>query len=524
MKRIHPFPILAVCAVLITGGCAGGPDTTADGPEPGYSKLWGWHGEFWLPSGRLPDFSYAGYRNGEQPIPDHAPAAKVTDFGARGDDDKDDTAAFKAAIEATKSGAILVPPGRYIITDVLKITRSGVALRGAGAGKTTLYFPKALEDIAPDTGTTTSGRPTSNYSWSGGMIRLQGDFRSAPLTTITGSGMRGTQEFTVANPERLSVGQTVEIRQTDTPDNTLADHLYMGDGGDLSQLKGKTTVSLVTKIAAINGDRVTIERWLRCDLRPEWKPEIRAFEPTLQDSGVEDLTFEFPPTRYEGHFTERGQNPLAFVNAAHCWARRIRILNADSGPMVGGVFNTVSDAVYDSARAADADGQQGHHGIYFGGLGDHLFERFDFRMKFVHDISVSHCAGVVVSNGRGEDLCLDHHRRAPYEILFTQIDMGKGTRPWKSGGGAGLGKHAAARLTLWNVHADGPFPEPPKDFAAWTFTTVGVDFGGHSETDPWGRWREVPASTEVSPANIHDAQLARRLYEAALAKRQKKDD
>lgn len=515
MPLLRPLVIFASFCLLLLSGCAtpvpSGAAPVATERPAGKSPLWGWFGENWLPSGRLPDFSYAGYRNGDRPIPDYPVRATVTEFGARGDDDVDDTAAFQAALAKTEAGAIAVPPGRYILSGILRITRSGVVLRGAGTGKTTLFFSKPLEDIEPNSGATTSGRVTSNYSWSGGLITIQGKLQSDVLTPITSGVLRGTRELTVENASRLKVGQTVEVFQTDTADNTLAKHLYMDDAGDISQLKGKTRTSLVTRITAIEGNQVKIQRWLRCDLRPEWKPVLRAFEPTVHDSGVEDLTMEFPVTPYEGHFTERGFNPLAFNGVAHCWGRRLKFINPDSGPMVSGAFNTVSDVVSESVRPPDTGGQQGHHGIYMSGMGDHLFTRFDLRMRFVHDISVSQCAGVVVSEGRGEDLCFDHHKRAPYEILFTDIDIGKGTRPWKSGGGAGLGKHAAARVTFWNVRGAGPLPEPPKNFAAWSMTTVGVDFGAPSETDPWGRWREVQAGADILPLNIHTAQVVRRV-------------
>src|SRR5690606_30408289 len=129
-------------------------------------------------------------RNGDREIPDYPVTANVVDFGAKGDDDQDDTAAFQAALAATESGAILIPPGRYIITDILKITRSGVVLRGAGATRTTLFLPKPLEAIKPNTSATTSGRPTSSYSWSGGIVQLEGDFNSGSLTPIATEARR----------------------------------------------------------------------------------------------------------------------------------------------------------------------------------------------------------------------------------------------------------------------------------------------------------------------------------------------
>src|SRR5262245_36921040 len=70
------------------------------------SKLWGTAGETWSASGRLPDFSFAGYESGMKPIPDVPRSASVKDFGAKGDGRTDDTEAFLEAIQSAKRGAI----------------------------------------------------------------------------------------------------------------------------------------------------------------------------------------------------------------------------------------------------------------------------------------------------------------------------------------------------------------------------------------------------------------------------------
>ena len=111
------------------------------------SQLWGEAGELWEPKNRLPDFSYASYHMGEDPIPDVPVGLYVKDFGAKGDGIADDSQAFLDAIEAIKDGAIYIPPGRYKITQVLEINKSNLVLRGAGTEATVLYFPKHLGDV-----------------------------------------------------------------------------------------------------------------------------------------------------------------------------------------------------------------------------------------------------------------------------------------------------------------------------------------------------------------------------------------
>ena len=48
----------------------------------------------------LPDFSYAGYGFGIEPIPEVKTVIKISDHGAIPDDGKDDSAAIKAALAA----------------------------------------------------------------------------------------------------------------------------------------------------------------------------------------------------------------------------------------------------------------------------------------------------------------------------------------------------------------------------------------------------------------------------------------
>ncbi|MEO6786886.1 MAG: glycosyl hydrolase family 28-related protein, partial [Chthoniobacteraceae bacterium] len=352
------------------------------------SQLWGARGERWSPRSRLPDFLFAGYERGEKALPQVPRGVSVKDFGAKGDGVGDDTAAFRKALAAVKSGAIEIPEGRYRITGLLEITRPDVVIRGAGPERTVLVCPTPLNEIKPDWGATTTGLRTSNYSWSGGFITIRGSFGSKKLTDIAGTAQRGENAVSVASADGLRVGQEVEVYESDTPDNTLAVQLYSGDSGPVQNLKGRARVSLVCRITALEGNRVTLDRALRCDLRPEWKPQLRAFAPTVTGSGVENLAFEFPVTPYRGHFTELGFNPVALSGVAHCWVRNLHVLNADSGPYIGGVFNTAQDVVLESARPVDKQQCTGHHGISLGG-GDNLVTGFDIRTRFIHDITVS---------------------------------------------------------------------------------------------------------------------------------------
>jgi len=476
------------------------------------SDLWGVNGERWNPRSRLPDFSYAGYHSGETPLPKIPRGVSVKDFGAKGDGKTDDTAAFLKALATVKSGAIEVPVGHYIITDILEIKRSHIVLRGAGPDKTVLFFPKRLNDVKPDWGETTTGRPTSNYSWSGGFIWFKGSLGRRTLASVTANAQRGDTVIRVSDTENLRVGQRVEVLETDTSQNSLADLLYSGDAGDTSKLLGTTRASIVCRILKMSGNDITLDRPLRFDIRGEWQPRVVSFEPTVSGCGVEDLGFEFPLTPYEGHFTELGYNALTFTGVSDCWARNLRIKNADSGIFANGYFCTIQSVVYESERTPDKQfGSTGHHGFGFEGE-DNLFTDFDFRTQFIHDITVDHNAsGNVSAHGKGVDLCFDHHRRGVNENLFTDIDAGSGTHLWRSSGGDSLGKHAAARNTFWNIRSARPQDYPPSDFGPASINLIAVETKQASEKNINARWFEAISPEKITPRDIHAAQLARRL-------------
>lgn len=482
---------------------------------PASSNLWGTAGERWDPSGRLPDFSFAGYRSGDRPVPTYPVTAKVTDFGAIPDDSVDDTAAFSAAVKAAGPGALLVPKGRYILTDIISIRRSGVVLRGEGPG-TVLFFPKGLEQIHPSPTTNTSGKPVSGYSWSGGFLTIQGSITSKPLAAVAQPAPRGARQLTVADAAKLRQGMEILVEVHDDAQKTLLAALYAGDPGNTSKIPAANFVATQpARVAAIDGNRVTLDRPLRYELRPEWKPTVSGFEASVAESGIESLTFEFPERPYGGHFTEVGYNAVALTGVRDCWVRDIEIVNADSGIHANSRFCTFEGLTFRTTPGATENrGCFGHHGVCISGT-DNLITRFDFRHRFIHDLtSTKLAAGNVFSNGKGVDLCFDHHKRAPHGNLFTNIDLGAGTRPWQSGGGADLGRHCGAWTTFWGIRSAATVTRKP-DWSPALVNFVGVPLADPASVDPKGLWIESPTEA-ISPANLHEAQLKQRRAKAGI--------
>jgi hypothetical protein len=266
----------------------------------------------------------------------------------------------------------------------------------------------------------------------------------------------------------------------------------------------------VCRIAKLNANEVGLDRPLRFDVKAEWKPQINSFNPSVTEAGVEELGFEFPNTPYGGHFTELGFNAVAMQGCSDCWVRNLCVVNPDSGIYATGFFCTVQNVVFESVRQPDRNGSTGHHGI---GLGhDCLFTGFDYRMQFIHDITVDGgSTGNVAAGGKGVDLCFDGHKRACAENLFTDIDAGAGTHLWRHGGGADLGKAFAARCTWWNIRTARPQNYPPAEFGPSSMNFVGIRGEQPVVTDLAGKWFEPISPQAIQPADLHQAQLARRL-------------
>jgi len=448
-----------------------------------YSNLWGEDGEQWSPQSYLPDFSYAGYHHGEEPLPKiNQCVSIVDDFGAKGDG-RDSSQAFLDAIEVNRP--IYIPSGRYKIT---KIIESKVSLIGEDPDKTVLYFPNHLTDIKPDWKITPEMR-ISNYSWSGGFIWIKGNFEKRFLTSIIAEAKRGEDSLIVSSADELRVGQRIEIKFR-RKSNSLVQYLYSGDSGDTDNWKD-IKVSLVCRITEVKGNLIIFDRPLRFDVKLEWLPEVYQFNSSVTKISIENLCFEFPNTLYDGHFSELGYNALALSNVSDCWVRNIKIVNADSGIFIDrSKFCTIQNIIFESNRKG-RDNCVGHHGIYLQG-DDNLFTNFEFKVQFIHDISVSNCSGNVCCDGRGINLCFDHHKKAPYENLFTNIDAGLGSRMWISGGGEKLGRHCGARGTFWNIRSKNPQKYP-------------IDFGPNSVN------LVAIKSESIYPQNIYRSQLARRL-------------
>lgn len=479
-----------------------------------HSALWGKSGEAWSPASRLPDFSLAGYGCGRRAIPDYPVRINVKEQGAKGDGVTDDTAAFREALRTVgEGGAVFVPAGRYVITDVLEITRSGVVLRGEGPDRSVLVLPKSLSQVRP---AAHEDKGKAIYSFTGGFVTMTGTDGGARLSEVSAPAKRGDSQLTLASAESLKPGDWIRLIQHNPEDNSLLRHLHgevLDPGVDTA--KRQRPVDWAAQVVVVDGSRITLNRPLRVDVRLEWKPEIFALAPTLHDSGIEKLGFEFPGVPKRPHLQEEGYNAIHVAGAVNCWVRDVTVTDADNGVIVtGSRFCTVDGFV---ARAVKRTGTTGHHALWATGkTHDALFIRFGVETRYVHDLTVEGFAnGNVFTRGSGVALNCDHHRNAPYENLFTDFDAGDTRRLFESSGRGDRGPHSGARTTFWGIRGEGKIPAMPPA-PHWPLINL-VGFGSYPASQaPDGPWVENGEGA-LAPANLWEAQVRRRQPDPASA-------
>ncbi|KAG1674235.1 hypothetical protein FOA52_013855 [Chlamydomonas sp. UWO 241] len=555
----------AVVPVIAPQVVVAAPQAPAKRPLPKnayVTKVYGHDGDTWdrtsIRGQRLLDWSYAGYGAGERPIPSVPQACNVkVDYGAVGDGVADDSAAFLRAISETYSGAIYIPPGRYRLSVQLTIVRSGVVLKGAGRGLTTLFFTKSLTDLYGQTWSgefadggahsdwkNAPGEYDSDSAWHSdwanapGLIRFLGPTPDTwrPLANVIANATRGTRSLKVDNSSAFSKGQWISLSQ-DAAENDLSLEFDLcnrdkcpygvcipsGPGG--KQLRWH---SRLTDILPDN--TLVLERTLPFNVSTRWGPIVHEYMSGISEVGIQGMTLEMKWQAYDGHFKEDGWNGVEFTDTSNCWATDLKILNADTLVSVyRSSFCTVDGVVMGvtQTRGKWAGAKDCHHGLNVSSSQDVLFTNWDMQMICQHDITVfNHTVNVVVANGTGIDVSLDHHRFYPYGVLWSNISLGAATRWFVSGGHTPWGFLAASFNTFWNVTAkSGPLMlGPPGWDMGSKINFIGMPFDPSVKTFStnnamWLEWyrEDVPSELQLYPGELYGSMLGVRLDARAEA-------
>ena len=366
----------------------------------------------------LPDFSYAGYRNGEAPLPtgEGWTVVNVLDHGATPDDEIDDTAAIKGALAAAEkiSGSVVLafPAGRLIISDVLMIDKENFILRGAGSqsGGTVLAPSKPMkemtkpeliqnieQDIISSNNRTDHGDLYSPFSWAGGVLWVGTTNYFAATGTAaqtTGIALRGSHTVLTQDASDVVAGDVVQLRYNDNSSaNPLYDHVHDCTSAELpdgygNALDEQPEVRQNITVESVSGNQVTFKEPLNHDIQEGWHGELKTMQ-WFREIGVEGIAIDFPVVNYAGHHIEDGYNGLFMSGCLNCWVKDVRVTNSDSGIFVNSSKNvTVQDVVI--------DGRGGHYALMASGSDQVLFRDFQSYTRTCHTLSFNTYARTTV--------------------------------------------------------------------------------------------------------------------------------
>jgi hypothetical protein len=297
----------------------------------------------------IQDFSYAGYRAGEFPIPDVAgPLFDVTQapFNADSTGRVDATEAIQAAIDAAGEspggGVVYMPAGTYLLSvqvytreEALRLDKPNVVLRGAGVGRTFLL------------NTTSVLRPPGTTG-AKAIIRVIGPAGSSMRAEVPATAesplrqdlLRSTHVIPVEDTGLFQPGDTV-VARIDLTDEWLAETREPTWAGNAAALWH--TLSFRRGVTAVDAaaSTVTLDAPIRHPLKLRDRARLsRLSEGPITGVGLEDFSIgslqnagtEWGQGAYRTEGTParevHSSRLIELVRARDCWVRRVHSFQA----------------------------------------------------------------------------------------------------------------------------------------------------------------------------------------------------
>lgn len=327
------------------------------------------------------DYSTCGYHASEKPIPDVKNAVYVSNNGTDCYERLQRAINYVASLKPDKNGhrgAVLLGEGTYNISKPLRISASGVVIRGAGRGKTTIikhgYDRGALLYIE------------------GGMSMTGGD-------TIAIAGqktMAGATTLTLKDASKLKKGERIRIVRPSTKEWIESLNCY-DFGGGLDYTGWKPTDIDITwdrTITAVNGNSITIDAPITTTLSEEYGG---AFAVTgynnaeISECGVENLTLMSDHNSWNPKDEDHCWDAIWADNARDCWVRRVEF-KSFAGSAVNLQKNTSRITVEDCIAGDPVSETGGWRRCVFLTRGQQTLIQRCVSRQGIHDFAAGYCA------------------------------------------------------------------------------------------------------------------------------------
>lgn len=286
------------------------------------------------------DFSTCGYHASEKAIP-HVPAVYTIPVS---NPEYIQQAIDKLALEKPDKqgfrGAILLQAGEYHITEPLRISASGIVIRGAGKSATKIVKEGVDRGAA---------------------IYIEGGSSVLSNETLYVSDQKvkaGSTTLSLSSTANLKVGDRIAISRPSTKEWIQSIKMNdFGGGLDYTGWKaGDIDVVWHRTITNISGNQITLDSPITTTLDTQWAKtfvQIITSSDAISECGVENLTIESAPDAGDNTLTGEDHcwDGVWIENASDCWVRAV-----DFNGLAGSAVNlqrntqriTVEDCIADN--------------------------------------------------------------------------------------------------------------------------------------------------------------------------------
>ena len=490
--------------------------------------------------GRLLDFSCAGYKNGNEPIP-NVKVVKTIEAGEL----CDHTALIKDAIDEVAAlpleerGAILLRAGTYTISETLYVSASGIVLRGEGQGEngTVIYDSRATRELS-----SLEIRGEGTYIALEGTKRaLADDFTPAgavaiKLTDVNGYNVGDSVAFTCA-PNDLWV-------------QTLGMDVIPGENA-IQWAPSEYVVSYERRITDIDRSNgaITIDTGIPLTFDNKYYSvtveKIEDFG-RISECGIENIRFV---SYYNGSPVdeEHARSAVSLVKCRNCWVREVSAKHysfATVSIAYGSINTTVERCSY-LAPISKLFGGRRYSFCMSGGQYALVKNCYSYEARHDYAFGAKVCGPNVFLDSvaeNGNAACEPHHRwttGALYDniCLIGREKLGYIQLINRGRFGSGHG-WACANSVMWNCLAPAlnvGKPQTEQNFAVGVygiydidkepylngyrkFVTPRIETPNYPETVEFSDspmhgngYIEAPHNS-VNPSSLYKAQLSYRLY------------
>lgn len=447
---------------------------------------------------RIPDFSYCGYMASEKPIP--TIPVKVIVPVTKGDA----TLRIQSALDYVASlpqdasgfrGTVLLQKGAYEVVGQLRITGSGVVLRGSGVNETTI--------VGSGTGRLT-------------LIKIIG------TNTIPKSltGLKISDVYVPVNAMSFHVDSSIAFKDhsnkliihrpsTDKWIKTLGTDHFGGGITALGWKPGDRDLYFDRTITKIEGSTIFIDAPITTALDTTYGGATIYFyndDGRINNCGVENLSCTSIYDKTNLKDEDHRWNAINIENAENCWVRQVNF-QYFAGSAVS-ILETAKRITVEDCKSlspvSEIGGQRRYTFLTTGQ--QNLFQRC-YAENGYHDFAVGYCAA-------GPNAFVQCESILPYSfsgtidswasgVLFDVVSVdGNALRFGNRGQDANGAGWSAANSLFWNCSAARIDCYKPPTAQNWAF-------GSWSQFSGDGYWAE--SNNTISPRSLFYTQLNQRL-------------